>query len=53
VKTLTKEEFRHRVLRAQRKRKHLTNKKAFLSSLYQSDNKNRGLLSGVNITSAL
>lgn len=53
MKTLTKEEFRHRVLRAQRKRKHLTNKKAFLSSLYQSDSRNRNLLSGVNITSAL
>jgi len=53
MKKLTMEEFRHRVLRDQRKRKHLTNKKAFLATLYQSETMNRNLMSGANITSAL
>ena len=44
---LTKEEFRHHVLRNQKKRRHLTKKKAFLATLYQSKSQNFQIVSSV------
>lgn len=48
MKKLTMEEFRHRVIQAQRRRKHLTPKRAFIASLYQSESKSYQLASSVN-----
>lgn len=47
MKKLTLEEFRHRVLQDQKKRKHLTKKRAFLASLYQSKDKSNQIISSV------